>query len=213
LPLSDTASPGKKQKERRCIASGAVLTPEAAALRFVRSPDNVLMLDVNSKLPGRGAWVTADRQQLLTALKKGAFARALKVEVHLPADTSPQQFADEIQNALQRQALNALGLLKRGGFTVSGYEKVKAGLEKGKVAAYIHASDAGDDGVSRLLALCAAAPRPIPVINLFAGAHLDIALGTTNMVHLALTDAKPARNFLQYSKKLAGFVHESTETA
>ena len=48
------------EPERRCIATGAV-QPRAGLIRFVVSPDGMIVPDLGGKLPGRGIWVAADR--------------------------------------------------------------------------------------------------------------------------------------------------------
>ena len=48
------AARGDEEAMRTCIACRAV-SPRDAALRFVRAPDGAVLLDVRSKLPGRGA--------------------------------------------------------------------------------------------------------------------------------------------------------------
>jgi len=65
-----------KERERRCVATGEVL-PEHLLIRFALGPDGVLVPDIGAKLPGRGAWVSANRQLLEEARAKGGFARAL----------------------------------------------------------------------------------------------------------------------------------------
>ena len=64
---------------------------EAQLIRFALGPDSVVVPDVAAKLPGRGAWVRADRASVAQAAKKGAFSRAFKQPVKtgddLPAFT------------------------------------------------------------------------------------------------------------------------------
>ena len=55
---------------RQCAVTRERLAPDAL-IRFVRSPDGVVVPDVFGKLPGRGAWVTADRQTLAKGMKQG----------------------------------------------------------------------------------------------------------------------------------------------
>ena len=77
------------RQRRAANASGAALSVTRASQRR-RDPDPVRAVagwrrhvpDVGAKLPGRGAWVRADRESLGAAqVKKGAFARAFKAEV------------------------------------------------------------------------------------------------------------------------------------
>ena len=50
---------------------------KAELLRIVRTPDGGLRRDVGGKLAGRGAYVCRTGRCLITALDKGALARAL----------------------------------------------------------------------------------------------------------------------------------------
>src|ERR1700759_3456382 len=72
---------------RRCIAT-MESRPAAGLIRFVLSPEGEVTPDLAARLPGRGAWVTASRTAIDTAVKKGAFARAFKAQAKTPADLS-----------------------------------------------------------------------------------------------------------------------------
>ena len=56
---------------RQCAVSRESL-PQDELIRFVRSPDGLAVPDVAAKLPGRGAWVRADRQSIEKAVKADA---------------------------------------------------------------------------------------------------------------------------------------------
>src|SRR3569833_2438639 len=67
-------------RERRDIVSGAVM-PEARLIRFVASPDGVVIPDLARTLPGRGVWVEATREAVEAAAKKSLFSRAAKTKL------------------------------------------------------------------------------------------------------------------------------------
>ncbi|NDD10820.1 MAG: DUF448 domain-containing protein, partial [Rhodobacteraceae bacterium] len=50
-----------KGTSRKCIVSGEV-KDKSALLRFVVTPDGMLIADVLEKLPGKGIWVTCDKE-------------------------------------------------------------------------------------------------------------------------------------------------------
>ena len=52
--------------ERRCIVTGDT-RDKADLIRFVVGPDGSVVPDIEGKLPGRGLWVSAERQTLETA--------------------------------------------------------------------------------------------------------------------------------------------------
>jgi len=58
---------------------------EARLIRFVVGPGGVVTPDLARKLPGRGLWTSATREAVAAA-SKGAFARAAKAKIVVPAD-------------------------------------------------------------------------------------------------------------------------------
>lgn len=174
-----------RHNDRRCVASGDALAPGALALRFVRDPDGVITLDLSGKLPGRGAWLRAERGLLLKALKKGAFARSLKESVRLREGLTPDAYAEEISTLLLKRALNQLGLARRAGQCLTGFEVVKAAVPK--LIAYVTPKDAAADGVTKILRVLEAKGRaPHIAIDVESG-PLAEAIGTPGAVHLGLT--------------------------
>jgi uncharacterized protein len=65
----------RRDRERRCIVSHESLA-DAKLIRFALAPDGSVVPDVAAKLPGRGAWVRADRASVDAAARKQVFARA-----------------------------------------------------------------------------------------------------------------------------------------
>lgn len=80
--------------QRTCIATRAV-RPASALLRCVAVKDVAgggevttrVVPDPGRRLPGRGAWITADVKAYETAVQRRAFVRALKVSADV--DTTP----------------------------------------------------------------------------------------------------------------------------
>ncbi|MFZ3034661.1 MAG: DUF448 domain-containing protein, partial [Parvibaculum sp.] len=73
------ARSGASREERRCIVSGEV-GPREALIRFVIGPDDLVVPDLAERLPGRGLWVTASREAVETAVRKGLFAKAARTK-------------------------------------------------------------------------------------------------------------------------------------
>ena len=115
-----------KDPERRCIVSGEV-QPKAGLIRFVLSPDGLILPDLACKLPGRGIWVTADRAMITKAAEKGLFARAAKA----PAKT-PEGLADLVEAGQAKRVVELISLARKSGRCVAGFEKVKGWLADGK---------------------------------------------------------------------------------
>src|SRR5690606_16912226 len=83
-------------------------------------PDGAIVPDIASKLPGRGAWVRADKASIEQAAKKGAFARAFKTSVKVPDD-----LAERTEALLARRCLDLLGLMRRAGAVAIGATQVE----------------------------------------------------------------------------------------
>ena len=180
---------------RRCIVSGEV-SETGALVRFVVDPEGTVVPDVAGDLPGRGMWLSSRREVLDTARTKGLFARAARMRVSVD-----EGLADLTERLLARRSLDTLGLARRAGRAVVGFQKVRALLGSGEAAVLIAARDAATDGKAKLRRVGAA----VPEVTLFTVAELSLALGRENVVHAALSPSKLANRFLIETARLAGF--------
>ena len=186
-------------RERRDIVSGQVMA-EAGLIRFVPGPEGEVVPDLARKLPGRGLWVAADRESVATAVKRNAFARSAKAPLKPAAD-----LPDLVERLLVRRCLDLLGLARREGALISGFEKTLAKIRSGEAAWLIEASDGSADGRRKLLSAAAAAPRRPQVCGAFSGEELGLATGGENVVHSALLAGRRAERWTEEVRKLAGF--------
>ena len=186
-------------RERRDIVSGQVME-EGALVRFVAGPGGVVTPDLAAKLPGRGMWVAADRASVEAAAKKGLFSRSAKAKLAAQPD-----LADLVETLLRRRLLDGLGLAKRAGELISGYEKVVAALTAGKAAWLVEAADGAADGRRKILNVARKSPNPPQVFGLFAAEELGLALGAENVIHTAFLAGRGAENWTADVRRLAGF--------
>lgn len=182
--------------ERRCIISGERADP-AHLIRLAISPDGEVLPDVRARAPGRGAWIGVSRAELEQAIAKGRFkgalARAFKGEtLHIPDD-----LPERIEAALQADALARFGLEARSSNLISGFDKIDSAARRGQVRMLLHAADARDDGTRKLDQAWrvgegregeAFGGQPLPVDR----EALSVALGRSNVVHVAVTNAGAA---------------------
>ena len=129
---------------RRCIASG-VSRPRDAMLRFVVDPGGALVPDLGESLPGRGLWVSAERATLEKACERGLFARAARRPIAVAPD-----LIDEVERQLTARGLDILGLARRAGALITGFDKVQRALVERRVAVLVEASDGARHGRARL---------------------------------------------------------------
>jgi predicted RNA-binding protein YlxR (DUF448 family) len=183
---------------RRCIQTGAV-GPKEAMIRFVVGPDASVVPDIEGRLPGRGMWLSARRDVVNSAVAKSAFAKAARQKVEVPPD-----LAGRLEALLRSRCLDLIGLARRAGQVVSGYEKVRAELKSGRGAVLLEASDGARDGTQKVRAL---APR-LPVVTVLTGAELGAAFGRDHTVHGLLLPGNLAARLLIEAGRLAGMLLE-----
>lgn len=182
--------------ERRCILTGKH-GPRAALIRLALGPDGAVAPDVRARAPGRGAWIGVDRAALETALAKGklkgALARAYKTSIFSLSPDLPES----IEAALERNALDRLGLEARSGTLLTGSEKIAQAARGGQVQLLLHAGDAGVDGNAKLdqawrVGSDAEGSGKAGLVLSANRAILSQALGRENCVHIAIIDRAAA---------------------
>ena len=204
----ETAAPAERRapktlaqadRARRDIVSGEVMD-EAALIRFVPGPDGLVFPDLARKLPGRGMWVAASREAVETAARKNLFARSAKAKLAAPAN-----LADQVELLLRRRILDGLGLARRAGDLILGFEKVRDTVSAGKAAWLIEASDGAEDGRRKLLQAAHRAPIKPRLFGVFTADELGLAMGLDNVIHVALLAGRGAKRWSADADRLAGF--------
>jgi predicted RNA-binding protein YlxR (DUF448 family) len=175
--------------ERLCIATREV-RPIDELIRFVVGPDGAVVPDLKRRLPGRGVWITARRHFVEDAVRRRAFGRALKAEVRVSAE-----LADELEQLLDRSALNALSIAHKAGLVLLGFAKIEAAIATAPVVALVRARDAGQEGGRKLAAAFRRRDAQGKIVEAFTSAQLDLALGRLNVVHAALLAGQASETF------------------
>jgi len=195
-----TDDDASRSRERRCIATGEV-RPDNLLIRFVVGPDGDIVPDISGKLPGRGMWVTADRLVLKQAVAKNAFAKAAKASVAVPSD-----LAERVERLLASHMQSDLGLARRAGQLVLGFDNVLRALD-GKVPPrlLIEAQDGAADGRRKLAGSAAARGLRVETVDCLTRAELSLALGRENVIHAAVKPGPLAERLIFDSARLLGF--------
>jgi len=188
----------EKGPHRRCIMTGEV-GPKEAMIRFVVGPDQQVVPDIEGRLPGRGMWLSARRDVVNSAVAKSAFSKAARQKVEAPAD-----LAERLEFLLRKRCLDLLGLARRAGQVVSGFEKVRAELKSGRGAVLLAAADGALDGTQKVKAL---APQ-MPVVTVLSAAEMGAAFGRDHTVHGLLLPGNLAKQLLIEAGRLAGMIVE-----
>lgn len=179
---------------RRCIVTRQALE-KPALIRFVVDPDGRVAPDLKERLPGRGLWVTANRAVLDQAVTKNAFAKAARQQVKIDRD-----LADRVVALARREVAELLGLARKSGQLVAGFEKVEAALRAGKVRVLVAASDGAADGRGKLARL---AGSGVEICAPLTAAELAQALGREHAVHAAIKAGGLAEKTIIASRRFA----------
>lgn len=195
---------------RRCALSGRHGS-RAALIRLVEGPDGEVWPDLGARLPGRGAWVSADGALVAEAVARGTLARALARAWRRPPPRVPPDLPQRIGAGLERRLLDRLGLEHRAGRLLLGAEKIAAAARAGRLCLLLHAADAAPDGAAKLdqafrVGGAADGWQSRGVRLPFGRERLSRALGRDNMVHVGITDGGTAARVAADLARLASYL-------
>lgn len=144
--------------------------------------------------------MAADRASVEAAERKGLFSRAAKTR--LKADPG---LADLVERLLLRRLLDGLGLARRSGELVFGFEKVLAAISAGRAAWLVEALDGAADGRRKILSAARKASPAPGVAGLWTGEELSLALGGENVIHTAFLAGRASDRWTLDVQRLSGF--------
>jgi predicted RNA-binding protein YlxR (DUF448 family) len=201
----------RREETTRMCALTRVEKPVAELIRFVLGPDDVLVPDTEAKAEGRGVWLSLNRELVAEAVKKKVFARSLKTEVKLPDD-----LPGLTQLRLEQRYLSALGMARKAGQLTFGATKVQGLIRTGDLIALITATDAAEDGRSKMVGPLkalhyAAAEEEIEGFEVPSSEQMGLALGLENVIHAALTRGAAAQAAVEKARRLALYTAKPTE--
>ncbi|MEO1149441.1 MAG: DUF448 domain-containing protein [Pseudomonadota bacterium] len=195
--LATGPAPSADRTTRTCVVTGKALA-RSTMVRFVRGPGGEIVADLAEKLPGRGVWVSASRQHLETAHTRGTFKKGFKTgDIHIQGDVSV--WIDQIADLQKARCLNLIGLARRGGALITGFESVRGHL-RGLTAASVGgpyrtvlvvADDAAADSRAKLTRL--AEHLNVPISDHFTGTALADAAGLDQARFMAVVTAPGAK--------------------
>ena len=180
---------------RRCIVTGET-GDRGALLRCVVSPQGEIVPDIDARLPGRGLWLLPRRDIVERAVAKRLFARAARRPVVVPPG-----LADRIESLLARRCCDTLGLARRAGAAVAGFERVGEAVRRGEAGLLLFARDSAMAGRRRLSAL----GRGVPTAADLAAEELSGAFGRERVAFVAVGPGTLCSRLRRDLGRLAGF--------
>lgn len=113
--------------QRTCLAC-RTCKDKNQLLRFILSPENEILPDLESKLPGRGAYTCINKICLAATIDRQQFKRAFKHDVLI---MEKEQFIEHLRKLLHSKIIGLIGLANKAGVIVAGGSMVSDAL-KGK---------------------------------------------------------------------------------
>jgi hypothetical protein len=205
---------------RRCVVTRERL-PKEQMFRFVVGPGRELIPDLAGKLPGRGIWLSASRDVIEGAdgtrpkgtppyamtrggTSRGAkgreLVRAIARAAHGPVQVSPD-LPGVLEAALIRRIGDLIGLARRSGQAVAGFEKARDWMRTHPVGLVLQAADGSEAERARFRS---AVPDTVPVLTPLTGAELGRVMGHETVVHVALGAGRLASSIAIETARLAG---------
>lgn len=194
-PKSPRSRRNQATRQRRCLVSRDAF-PVDQLIRFVVGPNQTIVPDIDGRLPGRGLWLRARRETIEAACDGRHFAKAARAPVQVETG-----LADRVEGLLSQRCLNILGLARRSSDAVAGFEKARALLKSDKSAVLFIATDGGNDGRRKMLAV----GGNVAVIDLFSSAELGHVFGREKTVFAAIVEGGLADLFVREAGRLNGF--------
>lgn len=195
-PLTDSPKDGP---HRQCAVTRERMA-QAAMIRFARAPDGHVTPDIAARLPGRGVWISARREALAMAVTKGTFSRGFKAQ-SLADETLP----DLVETLLVKRLQGILGMAKRAGAVVLGFDQVRASIRKRRPGILLEASDGAEDGRNKVYFLAKALYEHVSVSGGLTSSELGMAFGRAHVIHGQLDAGAFSKRWATDYARLCGF--------
>ncbi len=175
-------------------------------IRFVIGPGDTVYPDILGKLPGRGVWVSATREDMEAAMKKGGFKRGFKGNCNIPTD-----LIDQVEDGLRRHALSLIGMAKKSGKLFIGFDQVMSAARADALGWRIEASDGAAGARGKIRTLSKAVAREVElalprVVGCFDSTEIGAVVGREAIIHCAIPHGRIAKSLGFSARRLSGFL-------
>lgn len=144
-------------------------------------------------------WLSANADVIELAVRRGVFARAARAPLKLP-----ESLGTQVEAVLARRLMDLLGLARRSGAAISGFEKAREWLLAGKGGLIVQAADGSVDERARFVG-----GRSLPCVAVLSAATLGKIFGREHTVHVVIAAGRLAQMIELEARRLLGVAKES----
>lgn len=186
--------------DRTCIVTKKIFELDQM-IRFVCDEEGQIYPDMKRKLPGRGAWVQAQRSIIEKAILSKAFTKNFKRQIFVD-----KSLLDLIENLFIKNALGALAMARKAGAVITGKTKIENVALKPNLFMLLHSQEAAIDGKRKLAQAIKSRESlglsAVSTYTLFNNEDLASVFKDQYATHIALLSHSVSNHFLQQVKKL-----------
>ena len=112
---------------------------------------------------------------------------------------------DEVERQLLQRCIGLLGMAKKSGIAVLGFDQVRAYIRKAEPGWLIEARDGAEDGRNKVHFLAKAIYEDVKVAGALSSAELGVAFGREHVIHALLEQGSLSDAFSIAYRRLIGF--------
>jgi predicted RNA-binding protein YlxR (DUF448 family) len=162
-------------------------------MRLVCGPTGQVLLDIHGKLPGRGAYLCAQRPCAEQALKRTRLQEAFRREVTL---VSIDELVCAMARVMAERVLGCIRIARKAGRVVSGYTQVSRALMYEPVACLLVAEDTARERLREYQGWCAT--RQIPCRSFLTKARLGELAGRDESSAMGILEPRLGERLIGY---------------
>lgn len=184
--------------QRTCVACRAVVD-RAELVRLIEGPDGQIAVDPKGNNGGRGAWVHPTRECIVTASKRHAAERSLKVSVRA---LDPDALVAQAREGFARRVMGLLSNAFRARSIAVGADAVEHAVNERRAVLLVVARDAGETTRSRAETL--AVTNGVSVRVFGSRAALGALFGRSEVALVAVLEARVGAELVVTIDRFAG---------
>lgn len=177
---------------------------KASLIRFVLSPQGEVTPDLETKLPGRGAYTCISSECLFRACKQRQFSRAFKSEVVTPP---PDEMVALVACLMRERIAGFLGLANRAGKIVSGGTLVSDAIRSGNKPGLIMVATDVSDAIGKRIELLAGVHH-IPFVYIMTKDDFGNILGKAPRSAVAVRSGGFVKQLVNVIQRYRNFLGE-----